>query len=139
MILSDLDDDGIYEIIVPITDFYGFEGSRLSTMETPLPDIIFRYDPVQREYLPANVHFKECILRDTQAAEKSLREIEEPHLARLMSIVLDYVFVGEEQRGWKLFEETCDLQDKARIRSDMQDVLKAHPVYRYIYKRTANR
>ncbi len=139
MTISDLDDDGISEIIVPITAFYGFESWRLTTMETPLPDIIFRYDPVQREYLPANVHFKECILQDTEAAEKSLREIEEPSLGRLMSIVLDYVFIGEEQRGWKLFEDLCDLSDKARIRSDMQDVLKAHPVYRYIYKKRANR
>jgi len=38
------DDDGIYEIIVPITAFYGFERWRLSTTETPLPEIIFKYD-----------------------------------------------------------------------------------------------
>jgi hypothetical protein len=140
MTLSDLDGDGIQEIIVPITAFYGFESWRLTTSETPLPDIIFRYDPVQREYLPANPHFRECIIRDAEAAAKSSGEIEkEIGLGRLMSIVLDYVFVGEEQRGWKLFDEKCELPDKARIRSDMQDVLKAHPVYRYIYKRTANR
>jgi hypothetical protein len=140
MTISDLDDDGIYEIIVPITAFYGFESGRLSTMDTPLPFIIFRYDPIQNEYLPANPHFRVCLLRDTEAAAKSVREVErEIGLGRLMSIVLDYVFVGEEQRGWKLFEEMCDLPDKARIRSDMQHVLKAHPVYRYIYKQTANR
>jgi len=140
MTISDLDGDGIYEIIVPITAFYGFESWRLTTSETPLPDIIFRYAPVQREYLPANLHFKECILKDTEAAEKSARDIEkEQSLGRLMSIVLDYVFIGEEQRGWKLFEEMCDQPDKGRIRSDMQVVLKAHPVYRYIYKQRGNR
>jgi hypothetical protein len=140
MTISDLDGDGIYEIIVPITAFYGFESWRLSTMETPLPDIIFSYDPVQREYLPANPHFRECILRDTEAAARSAREIEkEIGLGRLMSIVLDYVFVGEEQRGWKFFEEMCELPDKARIISDIQEVLKAQPVYRYIYKKRANR
>jgi hypothetical protein len=140
MTISDLDGDGVHEIIVPITAFYGFERWRLTTSETPLPDIIFRYDPVQREYLPANLYFKECILKDTEAAEKSAREIEkEIGLGRLMSIVLDYVFVGEEQRGWKFFQETCKLPDKAKIKSDMQEVLKAHPVYRHIYNRTANR
>jgi hypothetical protein len=140
MTISDLDGDGILEIIVPITAFYGFERWRLTTSETPLPEIIFRYDPVQREYLPANPHFRECILRDTEAAAKRAREIEkEIGLGRLMSIVLYYVFVAEERRGWKFFEEVCELPDKARIRSDMQDVLKAHPVYRYIYKKRANR
>jgi hypothetical protein len=57
----------------------------------------------------------------------------------LRSTVLDYVFVGKKQRGWRFFDEMCKLPDKARIRSDMQEVLKAHPVYRYIYKRTGNR
>lgn len=60
MTISDLDGDGIQEIMVPITAFYGFESWRLTTMDTPLPDIIFRYDPVEREYLPANTHFKQC-------------------------------------------------------------------------------
>ena len=116
------------------------EGWRLSTLETPLPDVIFRYDPIQNEYLPANPHFRDCLLRDTEAAARSAREVErEIGLGRLMSIVLDFVFAGEEQRGWKLFEDMCDLPDKVRIKSDMQDVLKAHPVYRHIYKQRVNR
>ena len=139
MTISDLDGDGIQEIIVPITAFYGFERWRLTTAETPLPDIIFRYDCTQREYLPANPHFRDCILRDAEAAAKSVREIEGPNLARLMSIVLDYVFVGEEQRAWKLFADVCDLPDKARIKRDMQKELNRHPVYRYVYKKRANR
>lgn len=135
MIISDLDRDGSHEIIVPITAFYGFQSWRLTTGETPLPKIIFRYDPIQREYLPANLFFKKCILKDTEAAEKSAREIEkEQSLGRLMSIVLDYVFVGEEQRGWKFFEDMCTLPDKAGIKSDMQKVLKAHPVYQYVQR-----
>lgn len=139
MILSDLDGDGIQEVIVPITAFYGFESWRLTTSETPLPDIIFKYDPIQREYLPANLLFKQCLLKDAAAAEKSLRDIEEPSLGRLMSVVLDYVFIGEEEHAWELFEERCDLPDKARIKRDMQQELNRHPVYRYVYKQGANR
>jgi hypothetical protein len=140
MTLSDLDGDGIQEIIVPITAFYGFESQRLTTSETPLPDIIFRYDPDQREYLPANPFFKQCVLKDAVAAEKRVREIKEPpSLGRLMSIVLDYIFIGEERHAWKLFDETCDLPDKATIKQDMQRELNRHPVYRYVYKQRANR
>jgi hypothetical protein len=139
--ISDLDGDGIYEIEVPITRFYGFEKSRLTTSETPLPGIVFKFDSEQGRYLPANPLFKDCLLKDIAEAEKKFRSQSEHEvrLGNLMSVVLDYIFAGEEQRGWKFFEETCKLPDKAKIRSDMQDVLKAHPVYRYIYKKTPNR
>jgi hypothetical protein len=134
MTISDLDDDGTDEITVPITNFYGFESWRLSPSETPLPDIIFKYDPHHREYLPANPQFKECLLKKIEEADKNARALnEQPSLGRLMSITLDYVFVGEEQRGWRFFDETCKLQDKDRIKADMKKELKSHPVYRYVY------
>jgi hypothetical protein len=138
--ILDLDRDQIYELIAPLCAFYGFEKGRLSTMETPLPGIVFKYDSGLREYLPANPYFRECLLPDIEKAGNNLRAMtEQPSLGRLMSIVLEYIFVGEEKRGWRFFEETCKLPDKAEIRSDMQDTLKTHPVYRYIYKRAANR
>lgn len=139
--ISDRDGDGIYEIEASITDFYGFEKSRLTTAETPLPGIVFKFDGEQERYLPANPLFRDCLLKDIEEAEKKFRSESEHEvrLGDLMSVVLDYIFVGEEQRGWKFFEETCKLPDKAKIKSDMQDLLKAHPVYRYIYKKGANR
>ncbi len=140
MTISDLDGDGVQEITVPITAFYGFQSWRLSTSDTPLPDIIFKYEPENREYLPANPHFKGCLLEDVEAADRSLRALnEQPSLGRLMSVALDYVFVGEEVKGWQFFDETCKLPDKARIKADMQKELNEHPVYRYVYKRETNR
>ncbi|HEY6045100.1 MAG TPA: hypothetical protein VIU65_00775 [Pyrinomonadaceae bacterium] len=140
MTIVDLDRDGISEIIVPLTAFYGFEDWRLTTSDTPLPSIIFKYDSVQREYLPANPHFKECLSRDIEADKKSLLSLnEEQSLGRLMSVVLDHVFTGEEERGWKFFDESCKLPDKARIKEDMLKEVKEHPVYRHIYKKRVNR
>jgi len=139
MTISDLDGDGVQEIIVPITVFYGFQ-SWGSVSETPLPDIIFKYEAGKREYLPANPHFKECLLQDIEAADKSLRALnEQPSLGQLMSVALDYVFVGEELKGWQFFDEMCKLPDKAKIKAAMQKELNEHPVYRYVYKRRANR
>jgi hypothetical protein len=140
MTIVDFDGDGIKEIMVPITAFYGFEGWRLTTSETPLPEIIFKYAPGRREYLPANPFFKECLLRDIQAADNSLRSSNvQPGLGRLMSVVLDYVFVGEEQRGWKFFDEMCKLPDKAAIKADTRKELIRHPIYQYVYKKGASR
>lgn len=133
MTMSDLDDDGTAEITVPTTAFYGFERSRLTTMETPLPEIIFKHDPVRNEYVPANPNFKSCLLQDIEAAEKNLHaQIKEVGLGQLLSVVLNYVFVGEERRGWQLFEEICKLPDKPRIRRDVEKILRKHPAYRYL-------
>ena len=140
MTIVDLDRDRISEIIVPLTAFYGFEDWRLTTSDTPLPSIIFRYDPAQREYLPANPYFKESLARDIEADEKFLlSRNEEPSLGRLMSVVLAHVFIGEEERGWKFFDENCKSPDKARIKEDMLKELKENPAYRHIYKKRVNR
>jgi len=141
MTIIDLDGDQIYEIIVPICHFYGFQGGRLSNSETPLPSIVFRYDGEKQRYLPANVLVKHCLLKDIEAEESKVRsrKDQQASLGTIMSVTLDYVFVGDEIRGWKFFEETCKLPDKAKIKSDMQDVLNDHPVYRYIYNKRSNR
>jgi hypothetical protein len=137
MTMSDYDGDGVNEIVVPITAFYGFENWRLYTGETPLPDIIFKYNPGQREYLPANPEFKECLLRNIETLDKSLRAMnEQPALGRLMAVTLDYILVGEESRGWSFFDETCKLPDKFRIKDDMQRVLNEHPVYRFLFEKS---
>lgn len=134
MMISDLDSDGIHEITVPITAFYGFEKWRLTTSETPLPDIIFKYDPRRREYLPANPQFKKCLLKKIGEAEQRIGSKEDQRLGAIMSVTLDYIFAGEEQRGWKFFEEKCKLPDRSRIRLDMQKELNRHPVYRYLQR-----
>jgi len=140
MTLSDIDGDGIAEITVPITTFYGFEGWRLPPSDTPLPEIIFKYDPARREYLPANTIFKDCLLKGIEAAESNVHTMNgQTNLGSLMSVALEYIFVGEENRGWNFFEKSCQLADKRQIRAEMQKLLNAHPVYRYIYKKRTNR
>jgi hypothetical protein len=137
MTISDYDGDGINEIVVPMTAFYGFQSWRLYTGETPLPDVIFKYNPTAREYLPANPEFKECLLRNIETDEKSLRAMtEQTGLGRLMSVTLDYILVGEESLGWKFFDETCKFPDKSRIKDDMQQVLNEHPVYRFLLEKS---
>jgi len=135
MTMSDLDGDGIFEITVPLTAFYGFEHSRLTTAETPLPVVIFKYDARRREYFPANPHFKACLLKSIEGAERNMQAESDPHvLGRLMSIVLDYVLVGEEQRGWSLFAETYKLPDQARIKAGIKKELRQQPVYVYLQR-----
>lgn len=140
MSILDLDGDGINEIVVPITAFYGFEGWRLTTSSTPLPDIIFKYDQLRREYLPANPKFRHCLVNDIESSALiTTTENQQTNLGRLMSVVLDYVLVGEEERGWKLLDEACQLPDKANIKRDMQIELNGHPVYQYLHRSESRR
>lgn len=135
MTISDLDGDGIKEIMVPTTAFYGFEKWRLTTSDTPLPLIVFKYHRQQQEYLPANPEFKDCVLGNLEAAEHSGRIADQRfQLGRVMSVVLDYIFAGHEDCGWNFFEEVCTLPDKAQIKADMLKELNVHPVYRYLHR-----
>ncbi len=136
MQFSDIDGNGLFEITVPITDFYGFEHWRLTTMDTPLPSVIFQYDPVAGQYLPANPYFKRCLLNDINKAEQDVRRNENASLGQLLSVVLDYEFVCEEERGWRFFEEVYKLPDKNRVRADIQKILNRHPVFRYFRRTT---
>jgi hypothetical protein len=131
---ADYDGDGIKEILAPITAFYGLQGLR-STGDTPLPVIVFKYNPRLQAYLPANPEFRECLLAKIEAADKSLRALnEQPSLGRIMSVSLDYIFAGDEQRAWKFFDETCKLPDKSRIKDNIKRLLNKHPVYRFLYQ-----
>jgi hypothetical protein len=53
----DLDNDGIREVIAPITAFYDLQ-DKLYIAAIPLASIIFKYDPAKQQYLPANALFK---------------------------------------------------------------------------------
>jgi hypothetical protein len=131
MILSDLDGDGIFEITVPITHFYGFENWRMTTGETPLPNIIFKYDRRKGAYVPANPSFRKCLLNGIEDAERYIRAGNERRLGRLLAVVLDYLLIGEKRRAWQLFDDTYTLPDKSQIKADVMKTLNRHPVYRY--------
>jgi hypothetical protein len=136
--LSDLDGDGVLEISTVITAFYGFENWRLSTSETPLPEIIFKYDSKRRQYFPANPQFKSCLLQNVATRGASAQSVDHSGLGQVISATLDYIFAGEESRGWEFFKETCTLSDNAKIEADIKKELGQLPVYLYIRRQAKN-
>jgi hypothetical protein len=137
----DLDGDGIYEISVPLADFYGFHDWAISPVATPLPEVIFKYDAKAGKYLPANEQFQKYILRGVDAAKSKVhgQEDRESHLADVLSIVLSYVFAGKEREAWEFYESAYKLPDKAEIRKEVEDTLKTQPVYRFMYGKAGRR
>jgi hypothetical protein len=135
----DLDRDGVYEITQPVTRFYGFKS--LAPARTPLPTVIFKYDPKARKYLPANALFQDYLLKDVAAARARLTGPEDHinHLADVLHIVLDYIFAGDEETAWAFYEQAYNLPDKVEVRKEIETELKDDPVYRFMYKRAARR
>lgn len=136
----DLDGDGVYEITQPVTAFYGFS-ERIPTGRTPLPTVIFKYNTKAQKYLPANTQFKDYLLRDMDEAKKRISGPEDrsEHLADTLSIVLDYVYAGEEPAGWSFYDDAYNLPDKEEMKKKIKAELKDEAVYRFMYGKSGGR
>jgi hypothetical protein len=133
---ADFDGDRIYELIVPITDFYDFQ-DKMSMADIPLPNIIFKYHPGKRRYLPANSIFKEELLKDLTEAPQVDQSLgsEFKHRSGVLDNLLTYIYAGEEQQGWAYFDKHYRLNDKTEIRHRVEEILRTQRVYNLIYKR----
>lgn len=137
--VADLDGDGVYEIVAPLTNFYGFRDWALAPAATPLPEAVFKYDAEAGKYLPANARFREHLLKGLEEKRSQVRgpEAREAHLADVLSVVLAYVYAGEERAGWEFYEATYGLPDKVQLKREVKRSLRAEPVYRFMYGQRA--
>lgn len=129
----DIDKDGVYEISLPITEFYMFENMSMS--ETPLPTIIFKYNEKARKYFPANPMFQDYLLAGIENQIKQLNTNESSYLSDRLDIVLRYVYAGKEEEAWTFFDKEYKLPNKEEIKSKIKSVLKDESAYKYIYNK----
>ena len=122
----DIDKDRVYEICLPVTAFYELQ-DKLSMSEIPLPQVIFKYDPKQKKYLPANHLFPDYALRHVTSSESV-------SLSPTLHTLFDYIYAGREKDGWMHFDERYRSPDKEEIKSRVNEVLKDEPVYQYLYR-----
>jgi hypothetical protein len=141
MSVADLDGDGVYEVVAPLCQFYGFRDWALAPADTPLPLAVFKYDAQAGEYLPANRLFRAHLLKEVDAAKAKVRDPSAgaSHLADVLSIVLSYVFAGDERAAWEFYEAAYRLPDKAEVKREVVAVLRSQPVYRFMYRKAAGR
>lgn len=129
----DIDKDGVYEISLPLTNFYMFEN--MSMAETPLPEIIFKYDKDARKYFPANPMFQDYLLAGIENEVKRLNPSNESnYLSNRLDIVLRYIYMGKEEVAWSFFDKEYKLPNKDEIKSKIKSTLKNENVYKYIYE-----
>src|SRR5262245_26034585 len=88
----DLDGDGVYEIWLYVTTFYG-EFDQLSVMATPLPKMIFRYDKRVGKYLPANHRYRDYFLEGIETNISNLPTVVgERYLASRLNVLLRLLY-----------------------------------------------
>jgi len=137
--VHDFDGDGVDEISLAITKFWGF-GS-MSMSESPLPCVLFKYEPRIRKYLPDESalvrgldHIDEEVQR-IDPGEKPQGASTGPYFATRLDIFLRYVYAGHERDGWSFFDKTYNLGNKEEIKQKIRATLDREPVYRFVYGR----
>jgi hypothetical protein len=133
----DLDGDGVYEIWLYVTTFYG-EFDQLSVMATPLPKMVFRYDKRAGRYLPANHRYRDHLLKDIETEISNLPTVVgERYLASRLNVLLRLLYTGKEKEGWEFFDKAYTLPDADRIKAKVNEVLQEAPAYKFIRKRSS--
>jgi len=134
--IHDFDGDGVEEISMAITSFWGF-GS-MAMAESPLPGVVFKYDRDRRKYMPD----KSAFFRGLTHIDEDIQKIDPnenprdgltgPYLATRLDIFLRYVYAAREGDGWSFFDRTYNLTDKEEVKREIKRRLNMEPVYRFI-------
>jgi len=133
----DIDGDGVYEIWLFVTGFYG-AFNQLSVSATPLPTVIFRYDKQAGRYLPANHRYRDYLLKDIKTEIRDLpTEGGEQYVARRLDVLLQFLYAGKEKDGWEFFDKAYTLPDADKIKAKVKEVLQKAPAYKFIRKRSS--
>jgi hypothetical protein len=128
--IEDLDGDGVFEIIVPITDFYSFM-DKMAVSNVPLPRITFKYDPHKRRYFPAS----HTLGLDQPKPRDIPRDGNDFYFrSRVLDQMLELIYKGKRQQAWQYFNTTYNLNDKKEFERRVKDILRDQPIYKYIYK-----
>ena len=129
----DIDKDGVYEIVLPVTAFYSMH-DKMYIGEIPLPEIIFKYNAKARRYLPANYRFADYALHGINRDMYNLRNDDSNYLSRRLDILLRYIYARQAPDGWATFASTYQRPDRKEITERIRSVLKKNAVYNYLYR-----
>jgi hypothetical protein len=133
----DLDSDGVYEITLLVTSFYG-AFNQLSVMNTPLPTVVFRYDSQVGKYLPANHRYRDYLLKDIETEISALPSADgERFLASRLNGLLRFLYAGKEKEGWEFFDKAYTLPDADKIKGIVKKELQQAPAYKFIRKKSS--
>ena len=132
--MIDIDGDGIYEISLESTAFYGLEiVPSLANMSVPLTSIYFKYDKKIEQFVPSNHKLQDFILRDIDNEISRInRQDKETQFADVLAVTLKYVYAGKEKEAWEFFDREYTFDDKNQRKTAIRKVLMSEPTYKFI-------
>jgi len=144
MVIEDINQDGNAEFIQELLTFDYFD--RIPHANSPLPAVVFAFDESSNQFVPANPHFADYLLKDIgesiQYCEEFTTKVNPDtyddntgeYLSSVLQVVIPYIYVNKEADAWSFFDEKYLLKDKEEIRQKVIDQLNNCAVYQYLKK-----
>jgi len=144
MVIEDINKDGNSEFIQALLTFDYFE--RMPHAYSPLPAVVFAFDESSNQFVPANPRFAEYFLKDIEeniqycqeyitkvkANPDSYDDSTGEYLSSVLQVVIQYIYVNQEENAWSFFDQNYLLKDKEEIRKKVEEQLNNCAVYQYI-------
>ncbi|MBF8248546.1 MAG: hypothetical protein HW374_1346 [Bacteroidetes bacterium] len=141
--MSDLDRDGMMDLHLTIMTFDNFD--RLTHAISPFSSAYFTYSLSTRRFILTSRKFSSLVLNKTQEHELRVKamadttdftqfeDIGGDYLSSVLKVLMDYVFAGQKEQGWKFFDTWYRLADKDEIRHKIQQTFEASNLYQELY------
>jgi hypothetical protein len=144
MVIEDINKDGNSEFIQTLLTFDYFD--RMPHACSPLPAVVFAFDESSNQFVPANPRFAEYFLKDIEeniqycqeyitkvkANPDSYDDSTGEYLSSVLQVVIQYIYVNQEENAWSFFDQNYLLKDKEEIRKKVEEQLNNCAVYQYI-------
>jgi hypothetical protein len=138
---KDLNDDGNLELLFQNLAFSYF--FRCCYAASPAHTVVLEYHPAKEKYEVQNVKFKEHLISmnlDSIEISPEFLELEagdnpddvDPggyYLGSILNEVIPFLYCGEEEKGWELFDRAYKLRDKEDIIELIEQKLLEDPCY----------
>jgi hypothetical protein len=99
----------------------------MSISEIPLPEIIFKFDAKQNEYLPANPSFKSYLKTDPLKAFYATKDDELSYRSATLNAMTFLIYRGEREQAWQMFDHYYRLPDKGEMQVRIKAILRTNP------------
>jgi hypothetical protein len=141
--MSDLDRDGMMDLHMTIITFDYFD--RLTHAISPISSAYFSYSPSTRRFVLTSRKFSSLILNKTWEHEQRVKAIADTtdfarfedirgdYLSSVLKVLMDDVFAGQKEKGWKFFDTWYRLADKDQMKRKIQQTFEASTVYQELY------
>src|SRR5260370_750074 len=98
-------------------------GEGLAFSASRLRKVVFRYNKAAGKYYPEGHRYSGYLLQGIAEEIKKIKDDVNP-LVPVLDVMLRYIYAGEKQRAWSIFERYYTARDNSRMRRAIRQRLK---------------